>query len=164
MKLTAAVFLLTAASSVVCGQTPQPELITSVSLESVEKLLQGMGFECTWDKDQSGKLKDYFLFRAEGYKIVVKVPSPGYIWLFNVFTDKLPLDAVNEWNRTNNFSHAYIDKNQDLYFETDIIVRGGVTRDNVEAQIKEFRDQVAKWARFVVNRVKQSAPNESVKP
>ena len=53
----------------ICGQTPQtvpnsgmaggqPELISSMNLESLEKLVQGMGFECTRDRDESGKLKE----------------------------------------------------------------------------------------------------------
>jgi len=166
LKMAVPVLFLSGVCGLVYGQSQQPasksepaaapqrELIGSTSLEAVQKLLQGMGFECTRDHDVNGKLQNYLVFRAEGYKIVAKVPSPGYIWLFNIFTDKLPLEAVNEWNRTNNFSHAYIDKDGDLYFEADIIVHGGVTRENVEAQIKQFRDAVAKWARFVVDHVK----------
>lgn len=73
---------------------PKPELITSVNLDSFRHILQAMGFECTWDKDKDGKLEDYFIFRAEGYKIITSVPTPDYIALVNIFTTKISPDAI----------------------------------------------------------------------
>jgi hypothetical protein len=170
-KLTAFVVLLIGASCQASGQslpsTPrpesasvaQPEIITSITLESLQKIVQSMGSECTRDRDQKGNLEKFFIFQAEGYKVVARTPSPGSIWLYNVFTDDVPLETVNEWNQNNNFNHAYISKEKKLLFDTDIVVRGGVTKENIEVQVKDFRDALARWARFVIDHLKPKAPD-----
>jgi hypothetical protein len=93
--------------------------------------------------------------------VVARVPSPGSIWLYNVFTNDIPLETVNEWNQNNNFNHAYINKEKKLMFDTDIVVRGGITRKNIEAQVKDFRDGLVRWARFVIDHSKPKAPASS---
>jgi hypothetical protein len=114
-----------------------------------------MGFECIrGDKDDKGNPANYFTFRAEGYKVVVQVPAPGHVWLFNVFTDSVRAETVNEWNRNSSFSRAYVHTDNNLYLDTDIVIHGGVTLENLEAQIKGFRDSVARWARFVIDHQK----------
>jgi hypothetical protein len=132
----------------------KPELVTSVTLESFQQIVQGMGFECTRDKDEKGNLESYIIFRAEGYKVAARVPFADYVYLFNIFTDKVPVEDVNEWNRGNSFSRASLGADKNLYLETEIPIRGGVTRDNIEAQIKTFRDSVVRWARFVIDHQK----------
>lgn len=129
----------------------KPEIITSMTLESFQRLVQGMGFECTRGKDDKGKNEDYFSFRAEGYKVAAQVPSPEYVYLVNVFTDKIPLELINKWNQANTFSRALAGADNNLYIETEIVVTGGVTRDNIEAQVEAFRESVVRWARFVID-------------
>jgi hypothetical protein len=135
----------------------KPEIISVMPLESFQKLVQGMGFECTRNKDDKGNLEDYFVFRAEGYKVGAKAPSEEYVYLFNVFTDKVPIDLVNEWNRTHNFSRAYLGNDNLVYLDTEIVIHGGVSRENIESQIKQFRDSVARWARFILEHQKAAA-------
>ena len=170
LKLTAIAIVLFGAScqasSKALQPTPEtepataarPEIITSISLESVQKILQGMGFECTRERDEKGNLEPFVVFHAQGYRVLARTPSPNSIWIYNVFTNDVPLEMVNEWNQNNNFNHAYIGKDKKLFFDTDIIVRGGVTRENIEVQIKDFRDALARWARFVIEHSKAKAP------
>jgi hypothetical protein len=130
----------------------QPQLITSMTVESFQRILQGMGFEATRDKDDKGQPTGYLMFRAEGYKVGAQVPSPEFIWLYNVFTDTTTLETINSWNQSNRFSRAYLNtSDKTLCLETEIIVTGGITRENIESQVKEFRDSVARWARFVID-------------
>jgi hypothetical protein len=64
------------------------------------------------------------------------------------------LATVNEWNQKNNFSRAYIDKDGNAVLESDLVLSGGVTNDTVEIFVKTFRDSVARWARFALERKK----------
>jgi hypothetical protein len=127
-------------------------LITSMTLEVFQKIVQGMGFECTRDKDVNGKDETFFRFQAEGYKVAAFVPDPTFIELYNAFTDVAPTPTVvNEWNQANRFSRAYVDKDGNATIEDDLILSGGVTRENVETFVKTFRDTVSRWARFVID-------------
>jgi phosphoribosylanthranilate isomerase len=129
----------------------KPEIITNATLDLVQQILQQMGFECTQTRDDH-QSEPYLIFRAEGYKVVAAVPSPEIIWLYNVFSDKLTLENINEWNQNNRFSRASVPSpGKRLLLDTDIVVAGGVTRENIEAQIREFRNSVARWARFVLD-------------
>jgi len=132
----------------------KPASITSMTSEQFQKLVQGMGFECTRDKTD-GKDDTYFTFRAEGYKVAAFFHDPSYLLLYNAFTDVNPtLATVNEWNQKNNFSRAYIDKDGNAVLESDLVLSGGVTNDTVEIFVKTFRDSVARWARFALERKK----------
>lgn len=134
----------------------KPELITTASLDRLQHILQAMGFEVTREQD-GPKADPYLIFRAEGYKVAATAPGPQYFMLLNVFTDqpKDELNLLNEWNLNNNLSRVALDSEKSLYIVTEIVVTGGVTRENIEAQIKEFRDSVARWARLVVEHQKQ---------
>jgi hypothetical protein len=114
-----------------------------------------MGFECTRGKDAKGKDDPFFTFRAEGYKVAAFTNDSSYLQLYNGFTDVSPtLATVNQWNQTNSFSRAYVDKDGNAALESDMILTGGVTRDNIEMFVKTFRDSVARWARFALDHKK----------
>lgn len=114
-----------------------------------------MGFECSRVKDDSGKEEEsYFLFRAEGYKVAGFV-GEGFVQLYNAFTDVNPeLVTVNEWNKANSHCRAYVDGEKNAVLESELIISGGVTRANVEMFVKTYRDNVARWARFVLDHKK----------
>jgi len=150
----------TAAKPANSAQTAaKPEFFTSMTLEKVQGIIAAMGFEVTRDKDNDGKPVSYFVFKAEGYKVGASVPEPDFIWLYNEFTDKATLETINEWNESNRFSRVYLgSKDKGLYLETEIVVAGGITRENIELQIKQFRDSVARWARFVIDHQQPATP------
>jgi hypothetical protein len=133
-------------------KTTDSTIVTSMTLEVLQKIVQGMGFECTRGKDANGKEDLFFTFKAEGYKVAAFVPEPGFLELYNSFTDVGPTPTVvNEWNQTMRFSRAYVDKDGNATIEDDLILGGGVTRENVEIFVKTFRDTVSRWARFVLD-------------
>jgi hypothetical protein len=144
------------------SEEKKPEIITSMTLESFQRMIQGMGFDCTRGKDDKGVPDDYFMFKAEGYDVGAEVPVPSsYLYLFNVFAAQMPPEFINQWNGNNNFSRAYSKPGEkSVYLDTDIIIHGGVTRENIEAQVKEFRDSVARWARFVIDHQIKDTPVE----
>ncbi len=140
-------------------KTTDSTIVTSMTLEVFQRIVQGMGFECTRGKDANGKDETFFTFRAEGYKVAAFVPDPSFLELYNAFTDVAPTPTVvNEWNETNRFSRAYVDKAGDATIEDDLILSGGVTRENVEMFVTTFRDTVARWARFVIDNKPKDAP------
>ena len=130
-------------------------LITGMTSQSFQQFVQAMGFECTRGKDETGKDEAYFTFRAEGYKVAAFVNDPSSVTLYNAFTDVNPtLATVNEWNQNASFSRAHVDKDGNAVLESDMFFTGGVTHENVEMFVKTFRDSVARWARFVLDRKK----------
>jgi tetratricopeptide (TPR) repeat protein len=130
-------------------------VITSMTSIEFQEVVQAMGFECTRGKDPKGKDDPFFTFRAEGYKVAAFTNDSSYLQLYNGFTDVSPtLAAVNQWNQTNSFSRAYVDKDGNAALESDMILTGGVTRDNIEMFVKTFRDSVARWARFALDHKK----------
>ena len=130
-------------------------IITSMTSGAFQQFVQAMGFDCTRGKDEAGKEDPYFTYRAEGYKVGAFVNDPSFVELYNAFTDVNPtLATVNEWNQNNSLSRAYVDKDGSAVLESDLILSGGVTHENVEMFIKTFRDSVARWARFVQERRK----------
>ena len=143
--------------------TAKPEIITTATLESFQRICQGLGFECTRDKDKDGKLGDFIVFRAEGYKVVASVPSPDYIMVANIFTSRLPLDVINEWNYNNRFTRAALGTDGNLYLVSEIITGGGVTPENIEEQIWTFRTSLVRWARFVIDHEKPTTPDNPKK-
>jgi hypothetical protein len=129
-----------------------------MTLEAFQKIVQEMGFECTRGKDAKGKDETFLTFRAEGYKVAAFVPEPTFLELYNAFSDVASTPAVvNEWNQTNRFSRAYVDKAGNATIENDLILSGGVTRENVEIFVKTFRDTVSQWARFVIDHTPKDA-------
>jgi hypothetical protein len=165
-SILSAVFLLAVLSNTTVGQslktanvvdvaskTERP-LITSLTLESLQHIVQAMGFECTREKGETGKEYNWFGFRAEGYKVVAfALSDPNFLQLYNGFTDVHPtLATVNEWNQKNTLSRAYVAKDGTASLESDLFLGGGVTTETVELFITTFRDSVARWARFIMDR------------
>ena len=130
-------------------------IITSMTSFRFEELVQAMGFECTRGKDATGTDDTFFTFRAEGYKVAAFTNDPNYLLLYSAFSDVRPtLATVNGWNQSNSFSRAYVDKDGNAVLESDIILTGGVTQDNIEMFVKTFRDSVVRWARFALDHKK----------
>jgi hypothetical protein len=134
-----------------------PTVVTSMTVGSFMQLVQGMGFECSRGKDKDGKEDDFFIFQAEGYKVIGAV-GDGYIQLAQLFSPTTPpLSAAiaNDWNKSNVLSRAYIDNDKNSFLSSELIISGGVTRENIQAFVKTFRDHVARWARIVRDQPEQ---------
>ena len=109
-----------------------------------------MGFETTRGKDAS-----FFTFRAEGYNLAGFSNNPSYIQLYNSCNDvNATLESVNLWNQEHSFTRAYVAKDGAATLESDLIVSGGVTHENIEVCVQTLRNTVAKWARFLLDRKK----------
>jgi hypothetical protein len=143
------------------GQTtigkPVPVTLETLNLKELKQVLQEMGFSCTIGKDTAGKDNTYITFRAEGYTVAAQLASPKVVWLYNVFSDKTTAAVANEWNRNSRYSTAYIDTDGTSNLDMNIFI-DGITRENLEAHINQFRDDVAKWAHILTTPPKQDGP------
>jgi hypothetical protein len=140
-------------------KTVTTELIMGATLESVQKRIQGMGFDCTRGKDASGKNNTFVVFQAEGFKVVVFVPSARTVEVDTIFNDVHPsLATINEWNRDNRYSRAYLEKDGTVDLEDDLDLAAGITPEDFDAFIKTFRDSVTRWAHFVVEHEEKKQP------
>ena len=136
--------------------TTDVRVITSMTSAEFQQTVQAMGFDCARGKDKTGKEDPFFTFRAEGYRVAAfSADDSSYLQLYSGFTDVSPtLATANEWNRDNSFSRAYVDKDGNAGLESDLMLRGGVTSDNIEMFVTTFRDSVARWARFTLDHKK----------
>jgi hypothetical protein len=122
-------------------------------MEGFQHRVQVLGFQCERGSTD-GKLDDYFTFRAEGRKVGGKVASPELIELFVYYSDGASLATVNEWNRTHFGGTAFVDADGDAVLESELILTGGVSEENVNAFIINFRDSAGDYARFILDRQK----------
>lgn len=119
-------------------------LITSLTSEPLQKLVQAMGFECT------RRTAVVFTFRAEGFTVGAEDKDGSSILLsMGLSGYKTTLATVNKWNQEHRFSRAYLDKEGDAILENDHMIRGGITRESVELFVTLFRESVVEFARFV---------------
>jgi hypothetical protein len=153
------------------GQTPKekpglPEasaVISTITLEGFQKIVQAMGFETTSDKDANGQPVNYFYFQAEGYRVVASM-NVNDVVLLNVTTGKFLPTAFNEWNKGKaSCCFVWLDDDGLAYLATDVSLDGGITRAALESSVKHFRDSVAIWKRFLGERQVQETPTGETK-
>ena len=123
----------------------QPEILKEIPPAKMRSILQGMGFEF---KEEPGDKRTTFRLQLAGFKVTLD-DDLDHIHFWTGFTDIVDTIKVNNWNRDNWFSRAYMDKAQNPIIEADLDLEGGVTRENVEAFIRRFRTSVDTFARFI---------------
>lgn len=129
---------------VVChADTIKADVYTIADPELVLELAKGFG-SASLDKDDSGD--PMISGRAQGMKYVVlfygckDAKDCRSIQLSAGYTDAYSLEKANDWNTKFRWIKAY-DKDGSN-FKMDIDFKGGITRDNLEAQL-------ATWDSFI---------------
>ena len=131
-------------------------MISTVTLEEFQRRVQALGFQCERGSTD-GKLDEYFTFRAEGRKLAGKVAAPEYVELFVYYTDGTTLATVNEWNKTQLASTAFVDSDGSAVLENLLVLTGGVSAENFNTFITNFRDSAVDYARFILDHAKAKA-------
>jgi hypothetical protein len=134
-------------------------LVSKMTLDELQHRVQVLGFQCERGSTD-GKPDNYFTFRAEGRKVGGKVATPELIEFFVYYSDGASLATVNEWNNTQFGSTAYVDADGNAVLESELILTGGVTEENVNTFITNFRDSAVNYARFILDHKK----DKTVKP
>ncbi|HTF69710.1 MAG TPA: YbjN domain-containing protein [Edaphobacter sp.] len=138
-------------ASAAAGSSKQ--LVSTMTLEEFQRRVQSLGFQCERGSTD-GKLDSYFTFRAEGRKVAAKMATAELPELFVYYTDGASLATVNEWNNTHFASTAFVEKDGTAVLENLLVLTGGVSEENVEAFITNFRDSAADYARFILDHAK----------
>lgn len=127
------------------------EVLTEISPEAMAKLLTSMGLEVEPVKQEGDSANPALNLELGGYRVVLFLANGNTdAQLFAGFSDaKVKKDKINEWNQRHRFGRAYIDKDGDPVLESDIDFTGGVTRANIKAWVKIYRDLLVEFAKSV---------------
>jgi hypothetical protein len=121
------------------------EILTEVSHAKMRSILQGMGFDFTEKASDDSRT---FSFQLGGYKVVL-LNQVKDMQLYAGYTDKVDPTKINEWNTNYRFSRAYVNDKGGPSLENDLYFAGGVTKDTIEAFIKQFRTTLTTFIRFL---------------
>ena len=120
------------------------EVLSEVSTEQLQKLLEGMGYEVEQPKE------DVLQFAIEGHTAVI-INKKTNIQFYSFFKKKKSMDLkkVNEWNATKRFSRVYLDRDGDAVIEWDVDLEGGATAGGLKESIRTYRLGVMAFVRFL---------------
>jgi hypothetical protein len=137
-----------AASATVRAATSQQEVILSVNPDEMAKILQDIGYRAEILKNNEGKRR--IRTRIGGWNVTLNFYSCDdkenckSIGLRAFFENEKKKGAqfANEWNREKRFTKVYIDKDNDVNIEFDVLFRDGVTKGNLRAYLDVYEDQL----------------------
>jgi len=155
-------FLMLFLATALCwGQSnaAQPEILRSLPPARLRSLLQGMGFEFT---EESKDTTSVFNFQLEGYKVILFDQTTD-LQLYSGFSDTVDAAKVNKWNQKYRFSRAYVNDNGNPSIESDLDLQGGVTKEHVEAFIRQFRTSLGVYAQFLTSPASTSSIETTTK-
>jgi hypothetical protein len=138
------------------AQPARQEVILGVSPDEMAKILQDIGYRAEILKNDEGARR--IRTRIGGWNATLNFyscddketncKSIGLRSFFTTDTKKTPAFA-NEWNRTKRFTKVYIDNDNDVNIEFDLLFRNGVTTANVRAYLDIFEDQLKEFVEAI---------------
>jgi len=132
------------------GQTQQDAAIFfRIDDKGVENILTNM--KITFQKiDFKGVT--FFTFNLDGSTAILgnfnnslAISTPGFKTVANV---SVPMDRINEWNRTRRFAKAFLDKNGFAILQMDIDFFGGANQRIITEWINLFRNNLREFANY----------------
>ena len=121
------------------------EVVSEVSTEQLQKMLESMGYEVAQPKE------DVLQFAIEGHTAIIinKKTNIQFYSFFEKKKKKMDLKKVNEWNATKRFSRVYLDRDGDAVIEWDVDLEGGTTAGALKESIRTYRMGVMTFVRFL---------------
>ena len=120
------------------------EVLTEVSTEQLQKMLESMGYDVHQPKE------DVLQFAIEGHTAVLfNKKTNVQFYSFFKKQKRMDLKKVNEWNATKRFSRAYLDQDGDAVIEWDVDLEGGTTAGALKESIRTYRLGVMTFVRFL---------------
>lgn len=139
-----------------------------LTLALLREALQTSGYRVEEGQDQDGALILRSATGGMGFEARFANPLPGETgaWADAAFRvvfqvqGELPLMLLNQWNATRRFSRLAL-VNSHLLMEMDMVVLGGITADNLRAQIgiwDRLVNQLIAYLREELPRLAKPAP------
>jgi hypothetical protein len=145
-----------AASMGASAETARQEVVLSVNPEEMQKILQDIGYRAEILKNDEGKRR--IRTRIGSWNVTLNFyscddseTSCKSVGLRTFFTNDTKKTAAfaNDWNRTKRFSKAYIDNDNDVNIEFDMLFRNGVTKENIRAYLDVYEDQLKEFVEAI---------------
>jgi hypothetical protein len=109
------------------------QIIHQIDANTMVKLAQSIGSEALPNE------RNILIYFGEIKAYLVIFPGAKELSLFAKFQGfHSTLDFVNEWNKTQRFSKAYIDENGETILDSDLDLESGVTEENIKSWIRLF--------------------------
>ncbi len=144
------------ASAAAQAQTTPQEVILSVTPDEMAKILQDIGYRAEILKNDEGKRRirtriASWTVTLNFYSCEDKETNCKSIGLRSFFINetKKTIAFANDWNRTKRFSKVYIDNDNDINIEFDLLFRNGVTQANIRANLDVFEDQLKEFVEAI---------------
>lgn len=148
------VFLLalagaTAASATLGDDPEKPVLIATLDPVTLKPLLEAAAIKVLDGKD------NLLVLEVSGFKALVMLGNDGTTLQFRAgfaWKDKPrpeKLDLVNKWNAQHRFGRVFLDAKDDPAISLDLDVTGGVSRRNLDEQLKLYRVLVLRFAAYL---------------
>jgi hypothetical protein len=138
------------------AQTARQEVILGVNPDEMQKILQDIGYRAEILKNDEGKRR--IRTRIGSWNVTLNFyscddneTSCKSVGLRTFFTNDTKKTATfaNDWNRTKRFSKAYIDNDNDVNIEFDMLFRNGVTKENIRAYLDVYEDQLKEFVEAI---------------
>lgn len=123
-------------------------VLTAISTQQAEGLFRDMGFTGI-ETDSDGDL----IVTMQGMRVLVLVGSAkGQMMQFRfaIAGSDANMRKINDWNRTKQYSRAYLDDDGDPVLESEQDLTGGVTLDRLRDFIKTYNTSLSVFLKEVV--------------
>ncbi len=116
-----------------CPVPSKAAVVNQITDESLVQLITESGYELV------GQRAGVIRFRMHRVDVVIN-NSGGNMQLYAAFIANQPqaLPVINDWNRTKRYSRAYVDSDGDPVLESDLDLRGGVSKNAIHEFIRTF--------------------------
>lgn len=133
------------ADSQVPTQTTKVEVYFQLSKDDFVRVLSDAGYTPTEAVVQTNGAVRARISMGDIPVQVFLSGTGGDLQLYAGFRGRVTFQAINEWNREQRFSHAYLDKDRDPVIESDLDIRGGVAPYTLKVYLDRFKLSVAKY-------------------
>ncbi|HWQ03652.1 MAG TPA: YbjN domain-containing protein [Candidatus Nitrosotenuis sp.] len=156
-SFVAALLLVSLAAAPAAAQ--RSEILTTVSHDQMRSILRAVGMNFT-ESTASGRSE--FKIQMEGLTVTLA----NRINSFELYVrtgHRPPLDKVNEWNRSYNYSRAYLSTDGAVTFLADLNLAGGITRGGIEEYLRTYQIYLRMFIEFL-NKAGGSTPTPTPAP
>lgn len=133
------------------GNTPEVprRIIEKITTQELLSTMKDEGYTCQTDNDGD------IMWKLDGYKAIVVIGKSGNNIMFRIGfnysdKDKIPLERINNWNRTKKYAVSFLDKDLDPVLECHLDMDGGITEERLVDFFKTCRHQFHAWEKEVL--------------